>query len=263
MEEIADLLRPRHVVFTGFSRKHLEFFPSRAALLNEKINIFRYVPEQNGNIVLAKELRGKKVFSSWEKFLPPPKYSRKKCDFSLHSNGFKKNFLLCAELCSCLGVSWDQICERVRQWKMPKLRGQIFSHRTSGQIYYLDCYNSDFPALVDSAQTFTKIFSGEKRLFIIGGMSELGNQSDAIHWRAGEKFPAAPGDHFFFLGKETEPMRDALLLRGFPKKNLRNFQEKSDIRDGMGHWPGPIYLKGSRCYALETLIDFDSCDLLN
>jgi hypothetical protein len=47
-----------------------------------------------------------------------------------------------------------------------------------------------------------------------------------------------------------------------PTENGQIFANKAALAEALSGCEGVIYLKGSRCHGLETLIDFDSCDLI-
>jgi UDP-N-acetylmuramyl pentapeptide synthase len=262
MQLISNLLRPRHVILTALSQKHAKFFPSHGELWAEKLHIADHVLEQGGRLVLAEELLQNPLLRRWKSCALSPIFDRKFL-LPVQSAGFRENFALCLALLRHFGVGDEAIARRLRNWKAIPLRGQIFRHRRLPQTYFIDCYNSDLLPLLDSAREFRRIFGRENRLFIIGGMSDLGRYSARAHFLAGLWFPLSSGDTFFLLGEATKPLMDALRLRRFPEKNIHFFMAKNELETALTNFHGAIYLKASRGYALETLIDFDSCVLCN
>jgi UDP-N-acetylmuramoyl-tripeptide--D-alanyl-D-alanine ligase len=252
METIADVLRPDHVLFTGISSKHLEFFPSRAALLQEKLRICRAAADRGGRIAVSPKLARKRLFRPFQNYILSPSSNVNRYRLPDQSSAFRENFALCFALCEHFSVPARSIGARLRLWRPPPLRGQVFSF--AGRTYYVDCYNSDLPALLHSARVFARRFPRQARSFVIGAMGELGADSELLHRRAGKNLPFSRRDSFFLIGHETIALGEELLRRGLPPDRLKIFQDKAALAAALAPVRGPIYLKGSRCYALETLV---------
>jgi UDP-N-acetylmuramyl pentapeptide synthase len=93
-------------------------------------------------------------------------------------------------------------------------------------------------------------------------MSELGKQSAQLHREVGILLQFSRLDHFFFIGGETLPMREALQARGMAARQMHTFEKKDDLRRALDGMEGVFFLKGSRIYGLETLVDFGHCQLI-
>jgi UDP-N-acetylmuramoyl-tripeptide--D-alanyl-D-alanine ligase len=262
MAELSALVHARHVIFTGISDKHMEFFPSREALLAEKLRIADFVAAQGGRLVCWDDLARRLGSLFPAAHLLPVSKIPSGYPLPTPSRGFARDFALCHTLCRHLGLAREIIEERLSHWRPPPLRGQIFRHRNGRRTYYVDCYNSDFPALLDSVETFLALFPAQRHIFVIGSMGELGIRSQEIHALAGQQLMFSRGDQFYLLGRETEILWNCLRKRGVPEENGRVFTEKTALEKALCTCDGVIYFKGSRHHALETLIDFDNCDLV-
>ncbi|MDR2664327.1 MAG: hypothetical protein LBB14_02250, partial [Puniceicoccales bacterium] len=260
MGTIAAILRPDHVIFTGISSKHLEFFRSREALLREKLRICRAAADRGGRIVLPERLALRRAFRSFQSniLLPSPNGGRYRLPDP--SPAFAEDFALCLALCEHFSIPADSIGEALSLWEPPPLRGQII--QTEKNSYFVDCYNSDLPALLRSARAFARRFPRRPRCYVIGGMSELGVDSERLHRRAGRALPFSRGDLFFLLGPETVAIGEELVRRGLSPDRLKIFKEKSALAKALIPISGPVYLKGSRRYGLETLVSADGREAL-
>ena len=79
-----------------------------------------------------------------------------------------------------LGVAPDVLQQRLAGWGPAPLRGEI--RRDDGRLLYLDCYNANPASMADALATFEAVApTSEPRLYVLGGMEELGEQSAALH----------------------------------------------------------------------------------
>ena len=88
------------------------------------------------------------------------------------SKGMCKNLALAVLVAGELGVSEEEISERLPQYRPSALRGKFFRGR--GRTYFVDCYNANPSSMKDSLQFFSEKYYGLPKLFILGGMEELG-----------------------------------------------------------------------------------------
>jgi UDP-N-acetylmuramyl pentapeptide synthase len=264
MGRLTNVVRAKHVLFTGISHKHGEFFPCKRALFWEKLRLTDHVVEQGGKFVVGPELRKNPALRRLRDCTIVAGRGDWNFPLPVDSDGFARDFALCLAICDHLGIPRRDIRERIGRWKAPELRGQIFRHRFRDQIFYVDCYNSDLPALLNSARNFLSLFPRRNHLFVIGGMSGFGVHSEKLHAIAGNRFPFFDGDAFFLVGEETRPLLEGLRRRGLTRDRWSIFPGKGeDLAKRIDGHSGVIYLKGSRCHALETLVNLDDCVLLD
>ncbi|MDR2340982.1 MAG: UDP-N-acetylmuramoyl-tripeptide--D-alanyl-D-alanine ligase [Puniceicoccales bacterium] len=294
MSAISGILQPTHVIFTAISQKHLEFFTSQVAILEEKLRICEAVLLQNGFIVTGEELAKLPQFTPFRNhlcvvslgcsrqigalaYIPRLENGKMFCriifsgseitgeDYELPvpSAGFAYDFAICRAITRHFGISQETTTERLAQWKPLPLRGQAFRHRKKKQTYFVDCYNSDAPALIESVRIFEKKFPNVPRYYIIGSLSEYGVESERQHRLVGEQLQIGAHERILFIGKECVFVRDALKWRNVPPQNMHICRDLDEIRAAICDVEGAIYLKGSRMHGLERLVDFDECELLD
>jgi UDP-N-acetylmuramoyl-tripeptide--D-alanyl-D-alanine ligase len=294
MATIGKILQPTHVIFTAISQKHREFFPSREALLGEKLRICESVPRQNGFIVTGAELAQLSQFTPFLEYarviarepiprvdatvyvpvwangkmlcriiFPGAENAGENYELPVPSEGFAYDFALCRTLARHFAIDEKTTAQRLAPWKPLPLRGQVFCNRRKKQIYFVDCYNSDVPALIESVRVFEKKFPNLPHYYVIGSMGEYGVESEQQHRLAGEQLSIGAWERILFIGGECLPLCDALKRRGFSGQNMHICHDLDEIRANLRDVEGAIYLKGSRMYGLERLIDFDDCELSN
>jgi UDP-N-acetylmuramoyl-tripeptide--D-alanyl-D-alanine ligase len=291
MATIGKILQPTHVIFTAISQKHREFFPSQEALLEEKLRICESISRQNGFIVTGAEMAELPQFTPFREHLrtvarddirrtdvtictprwenekmfcritfPTAKKAEENYELPIPAEGFAYDFALCRVLTKYFGIDEETTAQRLALWKPLPLRGQVFRHRWKKQIYFVDCYNSDVPALIESVRIFEKIFRHEPRYYVIGSMGEYGVESERQHRLAGERLSIGSYERILFIGEECTSMCDAMKRRGFLAKSMRICRDLDEIRSILRDVEGAIYLKGSRAHELEQLVDFANCE---
>jgi UDP-N-acetylmuramoyl-tripeptide--D-alanyl-D-alanine ligase len=289
MDVIASILQPQYVLFTSFSKKHGEFFPSTEALFLEKTAIAKYIAPQNGCLftspnvarnwpthnfplyTIARHWNRSRPWITYESFgngkqmeciirFPGKNIAKEKYILPVPSEGFAYDFALSRAMAHHFFIPREAIGERLALWKPLSLRGQTFRHQWKEQIYFVDCYNSDAPALVESLQIFHRTFPHGRRHHILGSMSEYGKESARQHRWAGERIPIFPEDRYYVFCKEAIPMEWTLLRRGIKREHLQHVDTWEQLQHIVENLRGVIYFKGSRMHALERLIDFSHCD---
>ncbi|MDR1436204.1 MAG: Mur ligase domain-containing protein [Puniceicoccales bacterium] len=260
MAPIVNMLSPKNVIFTGLSTKHREFFRSDNALIIEKLSIGRDVRVRGGIVVAPRRLLAMEQFSPLMAVAIGP--SPRAANFTLpdSSSGFFEDFSLCLAICEHFSIANETIVKRLRSWTPSPLRGATYAHKFAKRHYYVDCYNSDLRPLLNSAEAFAKKFSSAPRLFAIGAMEELGPESDSIHREAGAKLPLSAGDKFFFIGARCSHIAAGLIGRGLPPERAKLFQTLGQMKSEMESFEGAVFIKGSRAYAMERLVDFANCE---
>jgi UDP-N-acetylmuramoyl-tripeptide--D-alanyl-D-alanine ligase len=124
-----------------------------------------------------------------------------------------------------------------------------------------DAYNANPASLQASLAAFLSVPSpGLKRLLVIGGMKELGEQSRYYHEELGRWLAGASGiDALFTVGGEGAWMADAAKGAAvYPVVHLAGDDLGESLlgaldNTGLSLENSLLFLKGSRAYKLETL----------
>lgn len=172
------------------------------------------------------------------------------------SRGLAENAAL-AICAACDYVSPEKIQAALDAWKPSANRGEV-RERADGSKIFVDCYNASPASMLDSAESFAKRFPadpGTARLFVLGGMGELGAGSEALHFGVGEKLPlCATTDFLALFGGNASKIGQGAVARGFPQERVYEFSEIDALRDFIAAFRGNVMLKGSRAFALERAI---------
>lgn len=172
------------------------------------------------------------------------------------SRGLAENAALAIQAASEF-VSPEKIQTALDAWKPSANRGEVRERACGGKIF-VDCYNASPASMLDSADAFAKRFAGTQempRLFVLGGMGELGAQSEALHFGVGEKLPlCAETDFLALFGGNAAQIGQGAIAAGFPRERVRAFDDIVALREFIAAFRGNVMLKGSRAFALERAI---------
>lgn len=287
METLASMVKPNVAIVTGIAPVHLEGFQTienlafeKAALIrnchNKGVGLFgedclKYKAFQsvksNAWIVQAvgsQTIKGcigtinyesKHIDSKNQRIHVSSELWGSECyELEAFSNGMNHNIALALISARMLGVSIEDLQIQLKKWKPSKHRGEIL--KVDKQVWYVDCYNSNPVALIDAVHFFNKKFEEHNRkLYIIGGMEELGPNSYEYHVKAGASIMVQPEDLIIFVGIKAQAIG-----YGFIQNNsgcthqVIYVDQASDVVHLIHTFEGAIFLKGSNGHQLWTLL---------
>ena len=64
-----------------------------------------------------------------------------------------------------------------------------------------------------------------------------------------------PGDHLYTIGSQAAALREGLLENGNDPAQVEVITALDPVRARLGGFKGAVFLKGSRRYQLETILD--------
>jgi UDP-N-acetylmuramoyl-tripeptide--D-alanyl-D-alanine ligase len=170
------------------------------------------------------------------------------------SDGLASNAALAVIAAREVGLTADALRTALASWSPPLGRGSL--HALSGQTFYLDCYNSSPASLLDAAHCFDRLSqdSTPPRLWVIGGMAELGVDSAAMHRACGADLPVRKGDSVVTFGGDAAQVLAGLPVGAGPRFAAATLE---DVRAAVSAHRGFIFVKGSRSFALERALPAD------
>jgi UDP-N-acetylmuramoyl-tripeptide--D-alanyl-D-alanine ligase len=181
---------------------------------------------------------------------PPPKVFT----FRRVSDGMAQNAALAICAALWLGVSDDLIQERLGGWRPARLRGEI--RRENGRLLYLDCYNANPASMADALGVFDAVApAGEPRLYVIGCMEELGVDAPAHHRALGRSLPLRGEDRLFVIGTHATDVCAGVLDQGGRTRQLQVVSSVEPVQACLAGWRGAVFVKGSRRYQLEKILE--------
>ena len=90
------------------------------------------------------------------------------------------------------------------------LRGEL--RRETGRLIYLDCYNANPASMADALDAFYAVAApAMPRLFVLGGMEELGAEAEMFHRALGRALRLRPQDRLFAIGDHAPALRAGAL----------------------------------------------------
>ncbi len=168
------------------------------------------------------------------------------------SDGMAQNAVLALLLASALGVTDEQLQRRLEGWEPARLRGEL---RDMGERQvYLDCYNANPASMADALAHFQQLApEALPRLYVLGGMEELGAAAADYHRRLGAGLHLRAGDLVVALGPLAAAVEEGMLAAGHARSQVRTTGSLDEIRGLLAGFRGAVFVKGSRRYQLETL----------
>jgi UDP-N-acetylmuramoyl-tripeptide--D-alanyl-D-alanine ligase len=181
---------------------------------------------------------------------PPPPLQ---FTFRRVSDGMAQNAVLAICAALWLGETRERIQARLREWRPAALRGEI--RHLDGRLLYLDCYNANPASMADALAAFAGIApAAEPRLYLLGGMEELGASAAEYHRALGRELELRAGDRVFVLGPHAAAVAAGLRERGHDAPQVQVIATLEPAVAALADWRGSIFVKGSRRYALEQVL---------
>ena len=175
-------------------------------------------------------------------------------EFRRVSDGMAQNAVLAITAARWLGVTDQAIRSRLPAWKSAKLRGEI--RVLDGRLLYLDCYNANPASMADALASFEEIApANEPRLFVIGCMEELGAESTAHHLALGRSLQLREDDQLFVIGSHAHDVCAGVLQQGDFTRQIQIVSTLEPVSAFLADWRGSVFVKGSRRYQLEKILE--------
>lgn len=169
------------------------------------------------------------------------------------SPGLVCNAVLALAAAQYLGVPAEDLLKRIHGWQPAHHRGCWV--KGGACVVYDDAYNANPASMVESLTVFAQgAPAGLPRLYVLGGMKELGPDSPALHAQTATRLPWRTGDRVLLVGGESPGYHEGLLEAGIPAGSVAAVATVEEARDVVEGFHGAVFLKGSRAYALEKLL---------
>ena len=182
---------------------------------------------------------------------PPPPLT-----FSLRrvSDGMAQNAVLAIATALWLGLAPETIQARLGGWQPARLRGEL--RRDGDRLLYLDCYNANPASMADALDAFDAIAAVElPRLFVLGGMEELGAEAEMFHRALGRSLRLRSQDFLFAIGDHAAAVRTGAIENGSRAEQIAVVKTIEPIAARAVDWQGAVFVKGSRRYRLEKIFE--------
>lgn len=280
MRGLAEVLQPDYGLVTNVAAAHLEGMGSLENVANEKIALLEqvsqpsrcYFPASCLAYAAYRTLGGQVVRREGENLLSgdfvvhqyTPLTGEGSSEirllgvaesFRLNSTGpgMISNAVLAIVLALDLGVAPEQIRRRLRSWTPTMMRAQWKEWKRIP--VFVDCYNSNPHSLNEAGVIFEhRTAAYPQRLWVLGGMGELGEESGRWHAEAASRLPVRSGDTILAIGEEALGFKQGLRTTEKKGPEWIHVNHAEEGRQIVQAHEGPLFFKGSRRFALETLL---------
>ncbi|WP_191013973.1 UDP-N-acetylmuramoyl-tripeptide--D-alanyl-D-alanine ligase [Treponema zioleckii] len=281
--EIAEVFKPNFGIITNIGTAHIGLLGSREAIAQEKKKIFNFV-DSNGAAVIPDEddfadflcegvkgkiIRyGKNVKDSGVVFISDDglegttfSVDGVKMRLSLPGKYNFTNALGAVALARELGLSPEQIKAGIESLKPLSGRSQL----VKGRLNVLeDCYNANPDSMEKAIEFCASVNIPSKKIFVLGDMLELGDESKKAHANAGKLAIESKPDMIVFVGTEmASGFDEAKKLSGNGQNtklihvddySLQSIEKAASEINSFASDGDFVLLKGSRGVGLERLM---------
>ncbi|HAR54782.1 TPA: hypothetical protein DCR79_00610 [Patescibacteria group bacterium] len=269
-------ITPEVSVLTNIGDVHLEFFGSKAELIEEKSLIVSHVhprgiailnKEDEFSKLISRKTNAKKVLISAEDktdfYARDIAFGGAGVHFNLVSGNqivqvdlpvFGYQFIYAALFAIAVGdyfgVTKHVAAQRLKSLTLPKSRFEII--RLGGVILVDDTYNANPTSMVAALRSLARLGVNRKKIAILGDMRELGSAHQKGHQTVGECV-AKVVDQLWVVGEGGQLIKTAALNAGLAQEKAREFSPDailSILQDN-----GIVLIKGSKAVKMDKIVE--------
>ena len=277
IKELCSIAEPSHGIITNIGMAHIEGFGSFEGVKKTKKELYDFIALKKGTIFYNadddvlnsilpsgidsisfgkknKNISGNIVESSpfigfsWKSSV----YQSSTIKTHLIGEYNFYNFLLAICIASHFKVDEEKINHSLSSYQPTNNRSQI--QKTNTNTVIMDCYNANPSSMKDSISFFTETNPNRPRLFVLGGMEELGDEEKLLHGETGAGISLGDGDLALMIGEKASWIAAGMLQNGVSEDQILLLNEKEDARPVIEDFDGAVLFKGSRKSGLETLV---------
>jgi UDP-N-acetylmuramyl pentapeptide synthase len=162
------------------------------------------------------------------------------------------NALLAAAIGLHVGLSLEEVADGLSK---AVLTGGRLARREIGGITFIDdSYNANPDSVLAALATLAEQDCAGRRFAVLGGMAELGDQSEAEHQRIGKAAAASGIDFVLSVGDVARPVVAG--VNGSARSRVEHFDDVASCAAFLSDEAGEgdlVLVKGSRSSAMEKL----------
>jgi len=271
--EITFVLKPNIALITNIGTAHIEYFGSKPEILKEKKCIFDFLSSNDVALIpkndeyaheLADGVNGKVVFYGEDSFdelgqtrslgLEGTRiiWAGEEINFALPGKHSMEDALAAIAIAREVPVGAGAVKKGLESVKPLFGRLEILKGRTT---VIRDCYNANPESTAKSVEFCDSLEWTGRKVYVIGDMLELGENSRSFHERLGELLSESKADKIFIFGNETQAAIKFLVSKGRNFFHTADINELSSALDSYVQTGDLVLLKGSRGCALERLTE--------
>lgn len=278
-DPLAKIARPDVGIITNIGVAHIGFMGSRDAIALEKGMLAENVPA-NGHVVLdvddeytpsiSKRTKARAILcgiDAGEVRASGIEIDADGSRFNLHAGGetvhawiavsgrhMVRNALLAAAAGIIFGLTPAECA--VGLGKVRLAGGRLEQKIFRGIHVIDDTYNANPDSMVAALHTLAQMPASGRRIAVLGGMGELGAESERGHRRVGEAAGGERIDCVVSVGAEAAPISEGARQHGIDKIfQVASTDEAAELLRSLAH-PGDVVLvKGSRSARMEKIVE--------
>ncbi|MBQ0040311.1 MAG: UDP-N-acetylmuramoyl-tripeptide--D-alanyl-D-alanine ligase, partial [Treponema sp.] len=275
--EISAVLKASFAIVTNIGTAHIGLLGSRENIAKEKAKVFDHFNNFGTGVIpcdddftefLKDKIEGKVVL--YGKDTDTVKYI---ADLGLNGTKFSvggidtvlslpgkynyKNALGAIALAQVLGLTSEQISRGINSLEPMFGRSQVIEGKYT---IVQDCYNANPDSMEKSIEFVSSVNDGRKKVFVLGDMLELGEDSSKEHAKAGKLAAESSADMVIFAGDEMKAAYDscggsAEKFFHVPGRSDEAMKEIADKIASLVPEKSIVLIKGSRGMGLERITE--------
>ena len=261
IKTLCEICLPNFGYITNFGLAHLEGFGGIKGVIKGKSELYEHLEKNQGTAfinpsdpIAIEKCKSKSLkldsdvkFSSVKGFV---KTSFGKETITTHLSGSYQelNILATITMARQFGIDDKKVASGLSAYKPHNNRGQIIQSKRNS--IFLDAYNANPSSMEASLRNSIKLNEEMPHFYIAGGLLELGSFSKEYHQKIVDLFTELNILNAWFIGNEFLEIRMPKSYRIF-----RNTNEALDSLKKIKIQGQFIWIKGSRGYALENLLE--------
>jgi len=284
ISRLTEIAEPDIGLITNIGPAHLEGLKSVDAVREEKLDLFRKMPDTGVAIinldderllVTDKDWRGKRVTFGFRKdadvsaegvetkgmegvgFTIKMESFRQGITLSTAGNHNVYNALAAAASSWALGIDFQTICQGLTAFQ--PICGRMEIHRLKNGAFIInDTYNANPASFEEALKALRDLKGNQKSTVIMGDMLELGDQTELMHEGIGSLMADTGVNAIYLRGRLSPATAAGALKRKMPKDQIVFFETPDEIIDRLvshvkrGDW---ILVKGSRQTRMEQAVE--------
>ncbi len=164
----------------------------------------------------------------------------------------KDNALAAITVALCMGLSWEEIADGLREFTLPPKRFEKVIKE--GITYINDAYNASLSSVRAALTELPVPNKGGKKIAVLGEMRELGKYSKACHEQVAE-IALGTVDTVLCLGNECQPIYEIWTLN---KRDVALFDKRVELVSHLKEIAKPgdvVLLKGANRHELWKVLE--------
>ncbi len=281
IETLAEICQPNIGIITNIGPSHLEYFGDLKGVFHEKYSLVKNLKQPSIAILNADDRFLRMRLKAKERPLfmlgfgiknhcefPASaikdasgglEFCVKKHKFILKTLGFYNIYnALAAIACGyTFGMKYKDMAGRLGNFEFPE--GRLKLRELKQKRFIDDTYNSNPASLKQALNVLENFKTRGKKIFVMGDMLELGENSGVFHYQAG-KLAARSCDKFIAVGKLSRLAIEGAKKSAFEEKNMFSCDTAWEAREILFKDIAPdkddiILVKGSRAMKMEEIFN--------